>query len=152
MHTRISKLHSIRNSLRQCMHAQLTKPSPITLSSIHASGSLHSSISLATLAHLLAHARSSRTLSRLRRAHALILKQNTCSPSHSHLLLSWTSRTEVEDHNLRISRGVKPTDHEGEIIRRRTQLPRLHGVHASCCRSCSCQLSSHNPSAALSAL
>ena len=101
MQTRISKLHSIRNSLRQCMHAQLAKPSPLTLSSIHASGSLHSPISLATLAHL---------------------------------PLSWTSRTEDEDHSLRISRGVEPTDHEGEYAR--SDDPQAEAITSSAWSAC----------------
>ena len=142
------------------MHAQLAKPSPLTHSF------KHSCIWLTALVYLASYSRSSsRTRSLI--SHALTFTLSTCShakvecllslsPSHSHLPLSWTSRTEVEDHNLRISRGsnlrTTKVSMRVQMIRRQTQLPRLHGVHASCCRSCSCQLSSHNPSAALSTL
>ena len=49
-----------------------------------------------------------------------MLKQNAFSPSLPRtpaMPLSWTSRTEVDDHNLRISRGIEPTDHECEYAR-----------------------------------
>ena len=87
----------------------------------------HSCIWLTALVYLASYSRSSsRTRSLI--SHALTFTLSTCShakaaylltlsPSHSHLPLSWTSRTEVEDHNLQISRGVEPTDHEGEYAR-----------------------------------
>ena len=120
------------------MHAQLAKPSPLTHSF------KHSCIWLTALVYLASYSRSSsRTRSLI--SHALTFTLSTCShakaecllslsPSHSHLPLSWTSRTEVEDHNLRISRGVEPTDHEGEYAR--SDDPQADAITSSAWSAC----------------
>ena len=99
------------------------------------------------LAALVYLASSSRSSSRTRSliSHALTFTLSTCShakaecllslsPLHSHLPLSWTSRTEVEDHNLRISRGVEPTDHEGEYAR--SDDPQADAITSSAWSAC----------------
>ena len=106
----------------------------------------HSCIWLTALVYLASYSRSSsRTRSLI--SHALTFTLSTCShakaecllslsPSHSHLPLSWTSRTEVEDHNLRISPGVElePTDHEGEYAR--SDDPQADAITSSAWSAC----------------
>ena len=120
------------------MHAQLAKPSPLTHSF------KHSCIWLTALVYLASYSRSSsRTRSLI--SHALTFMLSTCShakeeylpslsPSHSQLPLSWTSRTEVEDHNLRVSRGVEPTDHKCEYAR--SDDPHADAITSSAWRAC----------------
>ena len=113
----------------------------------------HSCIWLTALVYFASYSRSSsRTRSLI--LHALTFTLSTCShakeefllslsPSHSHLPvlpLSWTSRTEVEDHNLRISRGVEPTNHEGEYAR--SDDPQARRNHLVC-MACTCPVDAH---------
>ena len=134
------------NSFRECAFthsrstSQLCAPisdslslMPLSLRWLHPLMLLSHSVYLASYScsssrtrSLISHARTKHLLSRSSRMPDLPFPLPL-----ARLRLSRTNRTEVEDHNLRISRGVEPADHKDEYTRE--DHPRADAITSSDC-------------------